>query len=51
MRRPNWLPSLRRPRKACPECGAAVPETYCEVCGYDLIRKTRTEAAKRRPPL
>jgi hypothetical protein len=29
--------------EVCPECGASVQETYCEVCGYDLIRKTRSD--------
>ena len=29
----------------CPECGAQVHETYCEVCGYDLVRKTRGEVS------
>ena len=28
----------------CPECGGHVHETYCEVCGYDLVRRTREEA-------
>lgn len=27
----------------CPDCGASVQEAYCEVCGYDLVRKTRGE--------
>jgi hypothetical protein len=53
MKRPRWLPSLRRGRNACPECGAAVPETQCEVCGYDLLRETREhvalDAMHRRP--
>jgi predicted amidophosphoribosyltransferase len=51
MKRPRWLPRLRLHRKACPECGASVPETYCDVCGYDLILKTRGENALRRPPM
>ena len=51
MKRPRWLPRLRRQKEACPECGAAVPEeTYCEVCGYDLVRKTRADATLHRPP-
>ena len=45
MKRPGWLPKLRRWRKACPECGAHVEEAYCEVCGYDLIRKTRADVS------
>ena len=36
-------------RKRCPECGNKRPhETYCEVCGYDLIEKTRTKAMRDR---
>ena len=30
-------------RKRCPECGHKVRETYCDVCGYDLIEQTRTK--------
>jgi hypothetical protein len=29
--------------EVCPECGASVRETHCEVCGYDLIGRTRDE--------
>ena len=36
---------------ACPECGASVRETYCEVCGYDLIRKTRGEVSRWKSPI
>jgi rRNA maturation endonuclease Nob1 len=28
-------------RKQCPECGHKVRETFCDVCGYDLVRHTR----------
>jgi hypothetical protein len=28
----------------CPGCGSTVRETFCEVCGYDLIQKTRDDA-------
>jgi rRNA maturation endonuclease Nob1 len=28
-------------RNRCPECGHKVHETFCDVCGYDLIRQTR----------
>jgi len=51
MKRPRWLPRLHRPGKSCPECGEQVQETYCEVCGYDLIRKSRADNALRRPPM
>ncbi|RYP88073.1 hypothetical protein EKO23_04310 [Nocardioides guangzhouensis] len=30
----------------CPECGSTVRETYCEVCGYDLVRQTRTDVTR-----
>jgi len=51
MKRPRWLPRLRRSRKECPECGASVPETYCEICGYDLVQKTRADNALHRPQM
>jgi ribosomal protein L37E len=35
-------------RKRCPECGRKVRETYCDVCGYDLIEQTRTEILRGR---
>ena len=34
-------------RKRCPECGHKVRETYCDVCGYDLIEQTRDKAPHR----
>jgi rRNA maturation endonuclease Nob1 len=34
-------------RKRCPECGHKVRETFCDVCGYDLIRQTRDKAFDR----
>jgi predicted amidophosphoribosyltransferase len=55
MTRPHWLPRLHRGRTRCPECGASTTETYCEVCGYDLVRKTRgdvsLDAIQQRRPL
>lgn len=44
-----WIKRLTRfgRRERCPECGEPVHETYCEVCGYDLIRQTRDEALRR----
>jgi ribosomal protein L37E len=48
MKLPRWLPSFRRSRKACPECGASVHETYCDVCGYDLVRKTKTDVTQHK---
>ncbi len=49
MKHPSWLSKLRRSRKACPECGEQVAEAHCEVCGYDLIRKTRAEVSFQKP--
>ncbi|HET9648649.1 MAG TPA: zinc ribbon domain-containing protein [Microlunatus sp.] len=37
--------------ETCPACGALVQETYCEVCGYDLIRQTRADVALHGSPL
>jgi ribosomal protein L37E len=48
MKRPNWLPRLRRSRDTCPECGASVKETYCTVCGFELVEKTRQEVSGRK---
>ena len=36
-------------RKRSPECGHEVRETFCDVCGYDLIQQTRDKAFLRRP--
>lgn len=55
MSRLRWLPRFRRAKTECPECKASVRETYCDVCGYDLVRKTRGEvgldALQQRRPL
>ncbi|HET9945306.1 MAG TPA: hypothetical protein VFR56_06605 [Actinomycetes bacterium] len=44
----RWLPRLhwldRRP--ACEQCGRTGAATYCEVCGYELVRRTRDAAPK-----
>ena len=34
-------------RKRCPECGHKVRQTYCDVCGHDLIEQTRAKAPHR----
>ncbi len=34
-------------RKRCPECGHKVRETYCDVCGYDLVRQTQDKTFHR----
>jgi ribosomal protein L37E len=34
-------------RQRCPECGRKVRETYCDVCGYDLVEKTRAKLPSR----
>jgi predicted amidophosphoribosyltransferase len=51
MKSPRWLPRLRRSRSSCPECGASVDQTQCEVCGYDLVRRTRDEASRYKRPV
>jgi hypothetical protein len=35
-------------RRRCPECGHRVRETFCDVCGYDLIEETRTTLRRDR---
>jgi len=37
-------------RKRCPECGHKLQETYCDVCGYDLIEQTRDKLFRGRGP-
>lgn len=49
MKRPRWLPRFRRTEKTCPDCGAVVHETYCDVCGYDLVRKVQDDVSSHRP--
>lgn len=46
----SWMKRLSRliHRENCPHCGHAVHETYCDVCGYELIRQTRDESLRRR---
>ena len=52
MKRPRWLREARAGRGSrAPECGGEVQQTYCEVCGYDLVLKTRGDNALRRPPM
>jgi hypothetical protein len=41
---PERLASVR----ALPECGHKVPETFCDVCGYDLVEQTRDKALRFR---
>lgn len=50
MLRLRWLPRFRRSQSECPQCGAVVPETHCEVCGYELVRETRADIARYKPP-
>lgn len=35
-------------RRRCPECGHRVRETFCDVCGYDLIEQTRATLPRNR---
>jgi hypothetical protein len=37
-------------RMRCPECGHKLRETYCDVCGYDLIEQTRDKLLRDKPP-
>jgi ribosomal protein L37E len=37
-----------RPRKRCPECGHKVSETFCDVCGYDLVEQARSKTWRYR---
>jgi len=37
---------LRR-RRPCPECGHKVKESYCDVCGYDVVSRTRATSPPR----
>lgn len=50
MRLPRWLPRFGRQPSECPECGADVAETHCEVCGYELVRESRARVARFKPP-
>ena len=45
----SWMKRLARKvrRERCPECGNNVRETYCDVCGYDLIRQSRERTFHR----
>lgn len=44
----SWrLPRLLRKRRTCPECGHAGRESFCDVCGYDLVEQTRARAPQR----
>ena len=45
----TWLKrlSLRLHRERCPEFGNEIHRTYCDVCGYDLIRQVRDHAPIR----
>ena len=47
----RWrLSRLLRRRRSCPECGHVGRQVYCDVCGYDLVAKTRA-ATPQRPTL
>jgi hypothetical protein len=35
-------------RKRCPECGHKIRETYCDVCGYDLVEQARNKVGPGR---
>jgi hypothetical protein len=44
--RRHRLPRLHARKATCGECGRASRRTYCEVCGYELVRRTRAGAPK-----
>jgi len=39
---------LLRRHQHCPECGSTSTQAYCDVCGYDLVRRTRDRTT---PPM
>lgn len=45
----SWKKRLFRKarREQCPECGHEVKESFCDVCGYDLIRQTQDRTFHR----
>jgi len=43
--RRHWWDRLRR-RQDCGKCGAKSSLPYCDVCGYELVRRTRADAPK-----
>jgi hypothetical protein len=34
--------------QVCPDCGTDSTQAYCDVCGYDLVRRSRGRTA---PPM
>ncbi len=42
-----------RHASACPECHTDLEAkaTYCDICGYDLVTRTRDEASGKRRPI
>ena len=32
---------LRHRARPCPECGENLRDTYCDVCGYDLVQRSK----------
>jgi hypothetical protein len=43
--RRHWWNRLHR-RRDCGQCGAKSRLPYCDVCGYELVRRTRDAAPK-----
>jgi predicted amidophosphoribosyltransferase len=44
----NLVRRLMRRRQLCPDCGGACTQAYCDVCGYDLVRRSRSRTT---PPM
>ncbi len=42
----NRVTAVFRPKR-CPECRHKIRETFCDVCGYDLVQQTRDKASRR----
>ena len=43
--RQHWWDRLHR-RQTCGHCGRDSRLPYCDVCGYELVRRTRADAPK-----
>jgi hypothetical protein len=41
----RWRYALRR-RETCARCGKNSRLPYCDVCGYELVRRTRADVPK-----
>jgi predicted amidophosphoribosyltransferase len=41
----------RHPTGTCPQCEhtTRVDQTYCTVCGYEMVQQTKTDIARMKP--